>query len=146
MTLTGALNIDTGSFTGTSTGTGYFDPNGQTITIGGNCSWAAAFLLDSPTSSTTMNGCTWGVGNNFTADEQTLNATATWYLQVTGTAVASGTGSVAYSDASIYTLIDASAGPWTDSGNNTNWNFGVTAAGVWGEVWVEPFAIAGAFA
>jgi hypothetical protein len=121
----------TDSFTGTSTGTGDFDPNGQTINVVGNCSWAAAFLFDS--AAACMNGCTWDIGGNFTADGQTLNATATWYLYVDGTAVASGTGEVEYCDASDgagSTEIDASAGPWTDGGNNDNWNFtpsGITA-------------------
>jgi hypothetical protein len=121
LTLSGPVTTD--SFTGTSTGTGDFDPNGQTITITGNCSWAAAF--DFNTAADTMNGCTWVVGGNFTADGQTLKATAVWYLQVSGTAVASGTGAVAYSDAGVgtYTMIDAFSGPWTDNGNNLNWDF-----------------------
>lgn len=120
LVMTGAVTTD--SFTGSSTGTGDFDPNGQTITVVGNCSWAAAFLFDS--AADCLNGCTWDVGGNFTADGQTLNATASWALEVDGTAVASGTGVVAYSNASGFTQIDASAGPWTDNGNNSNWAFG----------------------
>jgi hypothetical protein len=119
-TLTSALTTD--SFTGTSTGTGKFDPNGQTLTIPGNCSWASAF--DFLADADALNGCTWDIGGNFTADGQTLNASASWALEVDGTAVASGTGAVAYSDASGFTEITASAGPWTDNGNNSNWDFG----------------------
>ena len=121
ITLTGWIQTD--SFTGTSTGTGTFDPNGQTIAVAGNSDWAAAFLFDLAANS--MDGSMWTVGGNFTCDGQTLNATATWYLQVTGTAVASGTGEVEYCDASGYTTIDASAGPWVNGRNNSNWNFGV---------------------
>ncbi|MHC4605100.1 MAG: autotransporter outer membrane beta-barrel domain-containing protein, partial [Planctomycetota bacterium] len=76
LTFSGAFTTD--SFTGTSTGTGDLDPNGQTITITGNCSWAAAFDFNS--AADTMNGCTWIVGGNFTANGQTLNATAIWTL------------------------------------------------------------------
>lgn len=119
VTISGAFT--TVSFTGTSTGTGDFDPNGQTITVTGNCSWAAAFDLNS--GATTMNGCSWIVSGNFTADGQTLNATASWVLTVTGTAVASGTGEVEYSNAGAGTEIKANSGPWTDGGSNTNWNF-----------------------
>src|SRR3990172_1257962 len=125
LVMTGAVTTD--SFTGAATGTGDFDPNGQAITVLGDCGWAAAFLFDS--AADCMNGCTWIVGGNFTADGQTLNATAAWTLTVTGTAVASGIGSVQYSDADAGTVIDASAGPWTDGGNNFGWNFGVTAGG-----------------
>ena len=70
-----------------------------------------------------MNGCTWVIGGQFTADGQTLNATASWVLTVTGTAVASGTGSVKYSNASGGTRIKAGVGPWTDGENNSNWDF-----------------------
>ncbi len=121
VTLTGWIQTD--SFTGTSTGTGSFDPNGQTIAVAGNCDWAAAFLFNLDADS--MDGCMWTVGGNWTADGQTLNAVAPWYLQVDGTAVASGTGEVEYCDGSGYTKIDASTGPWVNGGNNSNWNFGV---------------------
>lgn len=120
-------DFTTDSFTGTSTGTGDFDPNGKTITVVGNCSWAAAFDFDA--AADCLNGCKFDIGGNFTADGQTLNATAAWYLEVDGTAVASGTGDVEYCDASGFTEIDASAGPWTDSGNNSNWNFGAAGGG-----------------
>ena len=118
--LSGGVTTDT--FTGTSTGTGDFDPNGQSITITGDCSWAAAFLFDS--AADCMNGCGWDIGGNFTANGQTLKATAAWVLEVTGTAVASGIGAVAYCDASTGTEINASAGPWIDNLNNVHWNFG----------------------
>jgi len=124
--VTMGANVTTQSFTGTSTGTGDFDPNGKTITVDpGNCSWASAFTMEGDADQ--MNGCTWDISGNFTADGQTLSATAAWYLYVDGTAVASGTGDVEYCDASDgagSTEIDASAGPWTDSGNNDNWDFG----------------------
>lgn len=113
-------------FTGTSTGSGDFDPNGQDIESVGDCSWAAAFLFDTA-SAATMNACTFTVGGNFTADGQTLNATATWALEVTGTAVASGVGAVAYSNATGFTEITATG--WTDNGNNTNWNLGAAPSG-----------------
>lgn len=117
--LTFSGSFTTVSFIGTDTGTGDLDPNGQTITVAGNCSWAAAFDFNS--GATTMNGCSWIVGGNFTADGQTLNATASWVLTVTGTAVASGEGSVQYSNAEAGTEITALG--WTDGNNNANWKF-----------------------
>ncbi len=74
-----------------------------------------------------MNGSTWVVGGNFITAGRTLAATAEWILTVTGTAVASGIGSVAYSNAGAGTEIWAGAGPWTNALNNTNWDFGITA-------------------
>jgi hypothetical protein len=54
-----------------------------------------------------------------------------WTLTVAGTAVASGVGEVAYSDASGGTIIDASAGPWVNNGDNDWWDFGeIQLAGV----------------
>ena len=101
---------------------GTFDPNGQTIDCSGNVDWDDGwdFIGDADA----LNGCTWLVGGNFTAENQTCKATAGWTLTVTGTAVASGTGAVAHSNAGDGTEIDASAEPWTDNGNNTNWSFG----------------------
>lgn len=113
--------ITTDSFIGTSTGTGSFDPNGKAITTTGNCDWDADFVMNS--AADTMNGCTWSIGGNWTANGQTLNATSTWYLQVTGSAIASGVGYVAYSDASGYSQIIATSGPWVDNNNNINWLF-----------------------
>jgi hypothetical protein len=107
------------SFTGTSTGTGTFDPGGQVIDVTGAMSWAAAF--DFAAAADTMNGSDWQVDGNFTADGQTLNATAGWDLDVTGTAVASGVGDVEYSTAGG---TEITATLWTDSLNNTNWDFG----------------------
>jgi hypothetical protein len=109
------------SFTGTSTGTGTFDPGGNEIATTGACDWASGFDMVADVDA--MNGCTWDVGGNFTADGQDLNATAAWYL----TAVASGAGSVAYSDASGFTEISASG--WADNGGNTNWSLGQVTAG-----------------
>lgn len=115
-TLSGALTCAT--FTGTS---GTLKPNGQTVTTTGNMDWASGFVIDT----TAITGSAFVVGGNWTADGQDLSGAAgTWDLQVTGTAVASGVGNVAYSDASGFTEITASAGPWTDGGNNSNWNFG----------------------
>lgn len=107
---------------------GTFDPNGQTLDCSGNVDWDTGwdFIGDADA----MNGCTSTVGGNFTADGQTCKATAGWTLTVTGTAVASGVGAVAHSNAGGGTEIDASAGPWTDNGNNTNWNFGGAGPGV----------------
>lgn len=117
--LLSALNTD--SFTGTSTGTGDLDPNGQTITIVGNCSWAAAFDFNSAAAN--MNSCTWVVGGDFLADGQTLNATAGWDLQVTGLAQASGYGSVEYCDGDVAGSTEIRAIGWTDGSNNANWLF-----------------------
>lgn len=111
------------SFTGTSTGTGTFDPNGGIYDFTGNCSWAAAFHFAS--AADTMNGSDWQIDGNFTADGQTLNATAGWDLDVTGTAVASGAGDVEYSTAGGTTITATS---WNDGGNNTNWDFGGAVA------------------
>lgn len=113
VTLTGGLTTD--SFTGTD---GNFDPAGQTIIITNNCSWASAFTID--TASDALNGSTWTIGGNFTGDGQTLNATAEWNLDVTGTAAVNGVGAVAYSTAGG---TEIAAYGWTDNGNNTNWVF-----------------------
>ena len=65
------------------------------------------------------------VAGAFTANGQDISgATAEWFLDVTGSAVASGVGDVANSNAGG-TEINASSGPWANSGGNTNWNFGV---------------------
>ncbi len=117
--LTGALSPV--SFTGTSTGTGDFDPNGQTITTTGNCSWAAAFTFDG-IGVDVMNGSDWQIGGNFTADGQDLAATVGWDLDVTGTAVASGAGDV---DDCTAGGTEITATGWNDGGGNTNWDFGV---------------------
>lgn len=125
-------NVITDSFTGTDTGTGAFDPNGQTIETddgaggSGDCDWAADF--DFHAAADTMNGCTWTVDGDFTADGQTLNATAGWDLDVAGTAVASGTGNVQKSTAGG-TAITATL--WGEIGNgNTNWIFVVVVTPV----------------
>ncbi len=118
VTLSGAFNPNTLDCTD-----GDLDPNGQTITTTGAFNADSGFTFNTGDADS-LNGCSWIVGGNLTLDGQTLNATASWTLTVTGTAVASGTGDVAYSDASGGTQINASAGPWTDSGNNSNWNFG----------------------
>jgi len=98
-----------------------FDPMGDTFTDINDSDWPAGsdFAVDADA----MNGCSWIVGGNFTADGQDLNATASWVLTVTGTAIASGIGNVEYCDASGGTEIDASAGPWVDGENNSGWKF-----------------------
>ncbi len=123
MILSGAFSPT--SFTGTNTGTGDFDPNGQTITTG-NCSWAAAFTFDG-IGVDVMNGSDWQIGGNFTADGQDLAATVGWDLDVTGTAVASGAGDV---DDCTAGGTEITATGWNDGGGNTNWDFGAPAAGV----------------
>ena len=135
VTLSGALNC--GSFTGTD---GDLDCNGQTVVSSGNVDWASGFTLN-PGDADSLNGCSWTVQGNFTCDGQTLNAKSAWSLDVTGSAVASGVGSVQFSDASDGTEIDASDGPWVDGGNNTNWNFGLVPVGPWDTPW-EPAAFA----
>jgi hypothetical protein len=116
-------NFTTDSFTGTSTGAGDFDPNEKTITVTGDCNWAAAFTFDG-IGDDVMNGSDWQIGGNFTCDGQTLPATASWDLDITGTAVASGIGDVAYSTAGG-TAITATG--WTDNENNSGWIFGAFA-------------------
>ncbi len=122
VTLSGPLDVV--SFTGTSTGTGDFDPNGQTITTTGLCDWAAAFTFDG-IGVDVMNGSDWQIGGNFTADGQDLAATVGWDLDVTGTAVASGAGDV---DDCTAGGTEITATGWNDGGGNTNWNFGVAVA------------------
>ena len=103
---------------------GQFDLNGRTLDAGGNVDWQSGATLNPMNFSTVL------VGGNFTANGQSLSSFGdAWTLTVTGTAVASGVGDVENCDAGDGTKIDASAGPWTDSGGNTNWNFGVAAGG-----------------
>lgn len=118
VTLASAITCQ--NFTGQE---GTFDPAGQTITIAGNCDWQSGFDFNDAVD--TLNGSTWAITGNFTtvAIDLASNSNAGWTLTVSGTAVASGTGDVADCNAGG-TEIDASAGPWTDSGSNTNWNFG----------------------
>jgi len=113
-----ASNMDCDNFDGIS---GTLTSNSNTIDCAGNLNWTSGFIVSD------VGGSTFLVGGNFTADGQTVNGLSTWALTVTGTAVASGSGSVANSDASGGTEIDASAGPWTDGGSNTNWDFGAVA-------------------
>ena len=116
LTLTGPGTV--ASFAGTA---GTLDPNGQTLECVGNMDWATGFVIADPADST------FEVGGNFTADAQDISgASAEWFLQVDGTAVASGNGKVAHSNANgVHTEIDASAGPWVpdEPNTNTNWNF-----------------------
>ena len=115
--LTLASEMECDDFTGTS---GTLTLAGNTLDSGGNVSLASGFLFGDPA------GGTIDMTGNFTADGNDLTAgSATWYLTVGGaSAVASGSGDVDYCDADGGTEITASAGPWTDSGNNTNWDFG----------------------
>jgi hypothetical protein len=125
-----AGNMGCGNFDGLAGGS--LDMGGAyTLAASGDLDWANGFSV------TPANGCTVSVGGNFTCDAQDLTAaTAPWFLNVTGTAVAAGIGDVSYSDASGGTEIDATAGPWTDSGNTDNWSFstGIEIAGVVGGV------------
>jgi len=105
---------------------GIFDPNGQYINAisgargNGDCDWLEGF--DFASAADTMNGCTWNIDGNFTANGQTLNANAPWYLNVGGSANATNMGSVRYSDASGGSSIRAYG--WTNLGENINWIFG----------------------
>jgi hypothetical protein len=107
------------SFTGTSTGSGVFNPNAGSITTSGDMYLTSGF--DIINQANAMSGCAIAVSGNFMCDGQNFQANAPWTLSVAGTAQASGTGAVAYSDASGGTTITASA--WTDNENNTNWSF-----------------------
>ncbi len=113
-TLTLGGNLDCTSFTLTD---GDLDTNGNDITTTGDFDIAAGATLADPVGSTLT------VGGNFTADGNSIIGSGSWALTVTGTADATGTGSVAYSDASGGTQIEAWTGPWTDSLNNQNWDF-----------------------
>jgi hypothetical protein len=122
-TVTVIDSFTTDSFAGTD---GTLNPNGKTITVTGGMDWASGFVIADPV------GSTFVVGGNFTANAQDISgASGEWFLKVSGTAVASGVGDVAHSNAGGFTEIDASVGPWADSGNNTNWNFGVAAGNPW---------------
>ena len=115
VTLADAFTAD--SFTGTA---GTLDPNGQTVTTVGACVWASGFgFLNAATA---LDGCSWIVGGAFSADSQTLQATAGWTLTVTGTAIATGVD-VEHSDASGGSRIIANDSTNTDSGNNSHWVF-----------------------
>jgi hypothetical protein len=109
------------SFDGVDTGSGFcaFDDTVDITTIG-DTDWRAAFDTDSGAADN-FNGISWEVGGNWTADGQTFNADSTWFLQVDGSADASGTGTVEYCDAVAGNVIQAL--PWTDGDNNTNWRF-----------------------
>ncbi|MCP4549642.1 MAG: hypothetical protein GY835_24570 [bacterium] len=111
------------AFTGTA---GTLDPNGKTVTITNNAWWGSRF--DFSTDADALNGCAWVIGGNFQGNAQSMRATAAWDLQVTGTAVVSGAGDVAYSDASGFTEITAYG--WTDNNNNTNWDFLPAQSGI----------------
>jgi hypothetical protein len=97
---------------------GTFDPNGKLIAVAGNCTWASGFAFGADPDA--MNGCTWVVGGDFNCYGQVLNATAFWYLQVDGAAVAASVGSVEYCDASGFTEVQAAVG-WTEDENTLNW-------------------------
>lgn len=81
----GTVTLQGGLAGATFTGAdGTLDPNGQTVTTTGDCIWSDGF--DFASAADTMNGCSWVVSGDFTADNQTMNATAAWTLTVTGTA------------------------------------------------------------
>jgi hypothetical protein len=104
---------------------GTLDPNAKNITTTGNLTISDGSLV----TVAGLAGTTWTVGGNFSASGHagallTLNPASTWYLNVAGTAVASYVNA-AYSNASGGTLISQTNS--TDGGNNTHWNFDVTA-------------------
>ena len=75
-----------------------------------------------------MNASTITIGGDMDIDGESGDlldwvGTATWTLNVTGTATASYVN-VAYSDASSGTAINARDGTSTNGGNNINWDFG----------------------
>jgi len=88
------------------------------ITTTADCDWLAGFVLSN------LSGTVWDIGQDFTADGQDLVVSATWYLNVTGSAFAAGMGSVQNSDASGGTTIPAEL--WTEliPDSAINWLFG----------------------
>jgi len=109
VTLSGTLTC--GAFTGTD---GDFDLNGQTLTASGAVDFASGFTLGDMDG--TIN-C-----DTFSADGQTLNGAATWYLNATTSGTATGT-TFTNCDASGGAEIDASDGTCTDGGGNSNVRF-----------------------
>jgi len=110
--------VTTVSFTGTA---GTIDLNSQTISTTGDFTIGTSGNVDA----TNLDGSTINVGGDFdvagsNGDLLTLNASAPWYLNVTGTGTASYVN-VAYSDASGGSAISQTNS--TDSDNNTNWLF-----------------------
>jgi hypothetical protein len=119
----------TDSFTGTSTGTGTFDPNERSITSTGACVMASGFIIG--TDSDTMNGSTWVFGDGWSIDSQLFAANGTWTVDLTGTDTVAGSGAVQACDASAGETIDASgADAWIDNGFNTNWLFPEASGGL----------------
>jgi hypothetical protein len=95
---------------------GEVDPNGNTFTISGNCTWGASSTL-------TLGGLTgsqWDITGDFSADTINLEATAIWTLNVAGTGTAQNL-EVRYSNALGGSEIQAT--DCHDRGNNDNWSF-----------------------
>jgi len=110
---------------------GTIDPNGQTITVNSDCTIQTGAKID--TASDALDGSTWTIYGDFdwqgtSGNVLALNATAAWTLSVSGSASARYV-SVAYSDASGGTTIDALGGSNTDNENNINWLFTRTLVG-----------------
>lgn len=105
-------NLDCNSFTGE---TGKIDLGGLQLQTTELMDWQAGFEVIG------LEGADVVVGGDFTADAQALISADPWTLPVSGTAIASGAGSVEKSDASGGTTIQASG--WTDNLGNSNWAF-----------------------
>jgi hypothetical protein len=119
LTLTGDVRTD--SFTMTA---GTLDPNGQAVETTGN--FAITSSGDMAAGTNVMNESSWTIGGAFSVmggegNLLNLRGTATWFLNVTGSAEAMYVD-VSYSDASAGTEIDSDVSS-TNSLNNTNWNF-----------------------
>ena len=115
-TLTGDVTTDS-----LTVSAGTLNTNAKNITTTGNFTIADGGLV----TASGLAGSTLTVGGNFSAAGHsgallTLNPSAAWYLNVTGTANASYVNA-AYSDASGGTAITQTNS--TDSGHNVNWLF-----------------------
>jgi hypothetical protein len=121
-------DFTTASFTGIEVHG--FDPNGETINIDGDCDFAAAF--DVVGGGNDWGSCVWNIGGNATFDGQDLGigSSGPWELNVTGSAIASGAGSIENCNASGGSPLIAIG--WTDGGGNTNVVFSVGVSSVLG--------------
>jgi len=114
---------------------GGLDLNGKTLQATGDIDIDGGTLAD-PVGSTLR-------GDAIDVDGVDMEGSGTWYL----TADSAGTLhnlTVTNCDASGGVEINATDN-CIDGGGNTNIDFGVAAAGTFGQTWVEPFAVAGTF-
>jgi phage baseplate assembly protein gpV len=109
-----ASDFTTASFTGIEVDG--FGPDSFTITVNGNCDFQSAFNPDDGFAD--WGGCVWDIGGNLTMDGNNIAASSEWQLNVTGTAIASGSGSIENCNASGGSPLIALG--WTDGGGNTN--------------------------